>query len=35
MEAQNEVLRLRVERREIEVKILNCFYTLDNGIESD
>ncbi len=34
MEAQNEVLRLRAERREIETKILNCFYTLDNGIES-
>ncbi|MCM1524425.1 MAG: TolC family protein [Ruminococcus sp.] len=34
MEAQNEVLRLRTELREIEAKILNCFYTLDNGIES-
>ena len=34
MEAQNEVLRLKAEIREIETKILNCFYTLDNGIES-
>ena len=34
MEAQNEVLRLKAEIREIEMKILNCFYALDNGIES-
>lgn len=34
MEAENEVLRLKYELREIEAEILSCFYILDNGIES-
>ncbi len=34
MEAQNEVLRLKTEIKEIETKILKYYYILDNGVES-